>query len=252
MKPILFSILVCILLIASACSPVNTPSPNMQAIVQKILADYSADISSGKISNPEIYSPEMQKLVVDRRAFYRRFFQVALHSNMTILTSRFDHVIIDRNDSKSGVLYVNATELMTGKGIYLSAEVCLPQAIYWAYLHSDDEAIKNELLNSFDVLIAEGKDFIGRSFDETGLSVSTHHLLMQLNHGKFQIIEDNHTDENPQDNPGGFDVVDWHDGNFQRKPPDMTRYPDFQKYIKCIEQNGQMLLNEYKSMYQAQ
>ena len=251
MKPVVRCLLFLSLLLMTGCLSAKTPAIDVQTAVQEILLDYSNSVASGTIAHPDWYSPTMQKLVLDRHAFYKRFSQVALHSDMTILSARFGQITIEQYDPGSDLIHVRASELVSGEGVYLSRQVCFPQAVYWASLHSESEIIKNDLMEYFDVLTADTQTFKGTPFDETGLSVSEHRLLIQFRGGIFQIIEDSYTDVNPQDNPQGLDVVNWKDGDFQRKPSDLTTYPDFQLYEECIEQNGITLLNEYKLLYGA-
>jgi hypothetical protein len=112
------------------CSSGPTPRPDIDSLIQKLLDDYSQSTGSGHITHPEWYSSEMQKFILDRHAFYRHFFQTALHSAMTQLSSTFDQVVIEKKDLEAGLIYVNAAELVTGEGIYLSKDVCFPQAVY--------------------------------------------------------------------------------------------------------------------------
>jgi hypothetical protein len=247
-KPIAQIILSYCLLAMAGCSPAKPSQPDIP-VIQKILDDYSASIVSGEIEHPESYSAEMQKLVSDRHAFFGRFFQIALHSDMTHLSSSFEQITIEQYDPESGLLYVNAFELVAGDGIYLSTQACLPQAVYWASLRAGNEVVKMELLDYFGILTADTKTFNGNATGDVSLGVSTHRLIMQLQNGVLQIIEDSFTDVNPQDNPQGIDVVEWQAGHFQRKQIDLTNYPDFQLYRECIEKNGTILLDEYKTLY---
>lgn len=144
-------------------SPIERKSLNQ---VEAVLADYSRALSTGHITQEDLYTPMMRDLIRERRHFYEEYFEVALHSTLESITAEFvfepdsiDAVVAILSgqlkiepDARVSVLpddrlSLQVTEKVTLRGRYQVSpeEYPMVQAARWALARTDDETVKQEL-----------------------------------------------------------------------------------------------------------
>jgi hypothetical protein len=237
--------------VLSACNTLQESPPSIDKSVNILLENYSKTLSDldafGTLNHAWFSYGKVSDLIFERQHFYRVFFQVALHSQLTEITSTFDKPVITQDKNDPEIYYIEAGEILNFKGIYLSRQVCLVQATYWALENASDRRVHSELSRYFNWLLNDMGTIPGDSF-ETGW-VIFHKFTVQNTETEFKVLKDIYTDINPQDNPDGIDVIDWKENSFERKPVDLTQFPDYQKYQSCIESESQNILNNYIHLY---
>jgi len=232
------------LVFAAGCSGISL-APAVDESVPTALVAYSQDLSSGTISRDSLYAPEMKALLQERREFYDEFFFNALHSDLTSITSTYDIRSISEDPEHKDRFVVRAGELLEFKAKYRLEPGGHPivKAAAWAIEHTDDPAVKMELQNLASMHNTSAIWNSTEGYDTA--FVLEHTLLIVRKWDGLQILQDAYTDVNPQDNPGGTDVIEWQDGAFSRKQVDYSAYPDYSMYQTSIEELGQSLLNDY-------
>lgn len=226
----------------AGCSSKVDPT-DLEKDVSAALLDYSNSLATGEIIS-STHSQSMNDLFLERRSFYNEFFQVALHSALTSISSEFEIRTISESPNQVGQFIVEAAEVIDFEGVYLDESDCLIQAVYWASLQVENAEAKTQLVEYFEQLTNEKNHFIGSSFPLTW--IVEHQIIVLFENGKIWLVQDNYTDANSNDNLYGTDTIEWTNGTFSRKKPDLTWWPDFEKYKICIEKQGQELLDEYE------
>jgi Tol biopolymer transport system component len=221
---------------------------------EALLRDYSQALSSGQISHQAFYSPAMRDLIVERRDYYQEFLQVALHSDLLGIDSRYELRSVTPDAVEQGLYHVRAVEWVTLRGRYrqpTSEEYTPARAALWALARTDHPAVREALQ---DHLQREMASYLASLYIEDSYQMDwivTHHLLVQQEADRFTIIQDTF-DDRANDNPDGTDVVEWVDGQFLRRKPDLTLSPDyaiFHEPLETVEHLGQDLLRNYTRTY---
>jgi len=224
-----------------------TPSSTVEEAIKAVLQNYSQSLSVGQITQDDLYSPAMKELLRERRAFYSEFFQVALHATLTGISSTFEINSIVKDEQEAGIYRVEAAEIIEFQGYYLPKKDCLTQAVYWASLQAGESSVKASLLEYFDELTKDKENELwGKSTFSITWIIFSHTLVLSRQDNAFQIIQDTYSDA-ANDNPFGTDVIKWDNGTFTRRKPDLTQWPDFEMYQRCIEEQGKDLLIEYSA-----
>ncbi len=223
-------------------------------VMHELLDDYSQALSSGQVVREELYTHMMRALVEERRGYYRQFHEVAFHSSLLGIESRYglDSIVPDAVD---GSLYhVRAVEWLTTTGRYLAPrpeEYTPTRAALWALARTDHPGVQEALQVLIDRQMREylARLGIGRSYETVW--ILRHHLLARDAGDRFVLVQDAY-DDKANDNEDGIDVVEWVDGRFQRHRPDLTAWPDYAIYhepLKKIEAEGRRLLTSYTRRY---
>ncbi len=245
-----------ILILMTGCSsplPGLTPSPGPTSVptvttaesISTLLAAYSQDLAGDFLADGSIYSAVMKELLQERKLFYNEFFYNALHSNLVSISSTYDVRSIDMDAQNENTFTVKAAEL-----IYFTARYRLEAdghpltlAANWAIAHTDDPKVKQRLAQYISMNETSTYRNSTQGYDTN--FVVEHTFIIRQETNKFLILQDAYTDANPQDNPTGTDVIEWQNGNYIRRKPDYSGYPDYKIYHTPIEELGQTLLDDY-------
>jgi hypothetical protein len=232
------------LVISAGCSAF-APGPSLDSSIPEVLSSYSDDLSSSGMPHASMYSQEMKDLLQERKSFYTDLFPNALHSDLISISSTWDIRSISENPLHRNTFIVQAAELLEFKAKYRLEPDGHPivRAAAWAIEHTDDQAVKHELMNLSAMHSTAASANATEGYDTA--FVLEHTLVLVRKWNGFQIVEDSYTDANPQDNPDGTDVIKWQDGMFTRRQPDYSAYPDYSMYHTSIEVLGQSLLDDY-------
>ena len=241
-KIILFISLVTLLV---ACQATPSARPTIEESVSIILTEYSQDLSNESIANDSLYSLPMKALLEERKSFYKEFFLMALHSDLTSISSTYDIRSISQDINQENTFIVEAAEVIDFKAKYRVEPGGHPliNAAKWAIAHTENLDIRKRLQEYSAMYETETRKHATDGF-ETDFVVE-HTLIVLTETNNFQIVQDAYTDANPQDNPMGTDVIEWENGTFTRKKPDYMSYPDYYIYHVGVEELGKNLLNDY-------
>jgi hypothetical protein len=223
----------------------SNPTPTITESLTKALSSYSRDLASGTVSQDTLYSSAMRRLLQERRHFYNEFFSLALHSDLLSLSSSFRIRSITEDARLQGTYHIKAVELIETHARYRLEPGGHPliNAANWAIAHTRDAAVIEEL-EQYRAMYSTSLQRTSTDGYDTDLVVE-HDMIITRAGADFQIQEDSYTDANPQDNPGGTDVIEWQDGAFTRTTPDYAGYPDYSIYHTSVEDLGRSLLNDY-------
>jgi len=222
--------------------------------MRDLLDDYSRALSSGQVVREELYTHMMRALVEERRGYYRQFHEVALHSSLLGIESRYrlESIVPDAVD---GSLYhVRAVEWLTTTARYREPgpeDYAPTRAALWALARTDHPGVQQALQYLKDRQMREylARLNLGRSYQIVW--ILRHHLLARDAGDRFVVVQDAY-DDKANDNEDGTDVVEWVDGRFQRHRPDLTAWPDYEMYhepLETIEAEGRRLLASYTRRY---
>jgi Tol biopolymer transport system component len=221
--------------------------------VQALLDDYSQALSSGEIAHPVFYSPAMQDLIPERRSYYDEFHQVALHSDLLGIGSRYELRSVTPDAVEDGLYHVRAVEVVVTTGRYrppTAQEYTLTRAALWAMARTDHPAVREALHEYIAQQMRSAAARFGDGESYETCWIVQHHLLVQQGQDALIIVQDSFTDA-ASDNPGS-DVVDWAGGQFVRHKPDLTLWPDYVMYhepLAKIESLGRSMLDRYSRRY---
>jgi hypothetical protein len=226
----------------------------MDDLIRALLRDYSQALSSGQITQMESYAPAMRELIAERRAYYQEFHQVALHSSLLGVHSRYEIDSIAPDPAEEGLYDVQAVEVVTLRGRYREPtreEYTSTRAALWALARTDHPAIQEALQEHIDREMAGylARLNIGTSYETVW--IVRHHLLIREGADGPVIVQDTF-DDKANENPDGTDVVDWIDGQFVRRKPNLTLWPDYAMYhepLEKVEAVGRRLLESYTQRY---
>jgi len=241
-KIILFISLVTLLV---ACQATPSARPTIEESVSIILTEYSQNLSNESIANDSLYSLPMKALLEERKSFYKEFFLMALHSDLTSISSTYDIRSISQDINQENTFIVEAAEVIDFKAKYRVEPGGHPliNAAKWAIAHTENLDIRKRLQEYSAMYETETRKHATDGY-ETGFVVE-HTLVIASERDNYQIIQDSYTDANPQDNPNGTDVIEWQDGMFTRQKPDYAGFPDYYIYHTSVEELGKSLLNDY-------
>ncbi len=258
------------------CPPI---SRSLLQEIDVLLTDYSHALTTGEIMEVSYYSPEMQRLIKNRRWFYAEYVNVSAMSELQNLTAEFFYqprkdysvpalvtVLLDSNsfgprwdalrgrsvavpvDAQLRVLSDDRFSLRVTEMVTVYAKYSVPPEEYpvvlgarWALERTTDPLVKEELQK----YITSSMNEVRPSFEE-GYEFATiiyHHMIVQRTSTGLQIIEDTFTDRDtifP-----GADNVTWVDGSFVRDTSSFTRTAEYLLYQQSVEEIGKSLLKRY-------
>jgi hypothetical protein len=226
----------------------------VEDLIRHLLGDYSQALSSGQIAQPESYSPAMRDLIAERRAYYQELYQVALHSSLLGIQSRYQIDSIVPDTAEEDLYVVQAREMVTLRGRYREPtpeEYTSTRAALWALARTDHPAVQEALQEQIAREMAAYLAGMDTASSYEIPSFVRHHLLVREGADGLIIVQDTF-DDKARDNPDGIDVVDWIDGQFVRRKPDLTLWSDYAMYhepLDKVEAEGRRLLESYTQRY---
>lgn len=214
---------------------------------ENILTDYSHYLETGETIYGPNYSSEMLKLVDERRSYYQEFFNNALHSNLLGLKSEFrvDNATITSQKENMYTLHVGEKIIMHGNPKVMSPDdYPLIQSAKWALTETVDEGIRNRL-NEYILSMQKGVTESIQNGVEIEFFVQ-HDIDFDVIDGHNRIIKDTFSDK-ANDNGEGYDIMRWTEQGFERYKPDWWQFPDYEMYLRSIEDIGHALMVEYQA-----
>jgi len=232
----------------------GTPPSLSGEQAQALLDDYSQTLSSGQIGHEGFYSEAMLGLINERRAYYQEFHQVALHSSLLGISSRYELDSVAPDAVEDGLYHIQAVEMVTTTGRYREptpGEYTSTRAALWALARTDHPAVQQALQEYITREMARYLARVNTASNYDTVWIVRHQLLIRAGESGSTIMEDTF-DDKASDNTEGFDVVNWVDGRFVRHKPDWTGFPDYVMYhepLEKVEALGRSLLQDKTRTY---
>ena len=235
----------------SGMNPNNPSIVNYVSVNERIdplLNDYSNYLVNGRTQNNNQFSSSMNKLVIDRRQFYKEFLEIGLHTTFVGFESKFTPISdanIEKFDSSIYSLHVTENVTLHGKSMISSPEEYpLVQSAHWAIAHSDNEIITQKLNEYLENMVNSVNDSLHEDIKIE--LVLKHTIKVEDKNGDLLILQDEYDDKSIDDT-AGTDVVMWRGGEAVRVKPDWTQSPDFIFFHTPVEKLGKSLLSDYEA-----
>ncbi|HMN15228.1 MAG TPA: hypothetical protein PKD55_23155 [Bellilinea sp.] len=204
-----------------------------------MLTAYEDALSSSTTTSEQKLSSAVITLVKERQAYYEKYFDLALHSELTNIESRFDREsILSRDLGKTTITeFVNLTGIPK---LQVASDYPVYQAALLAMKKTDDK----EALDKLEKYAQELLEGVEQSIDEgkfTITIVNSHTMQIDLTTG--QLLLDEYTSKSVDD--AGTDLAVLVDGKITIIEPDMSQMSDYRIYSPSIEILAQELLETF-------
>lgn len=140
-------------------------------------SDYSNYLETGSTSKNCSYSIQMDQLVLDRKEYYKEFFNKGLHSNLVSLNSEFiteNEVEIKQKESGYVVSLIERVTLY-GKPISTNPEEYpLIQAANWALNRTEDSEVQFTLKRYVESMV---KGVVDSAKSDVEIVLTIHHEI---------------------------------------------------------------------------
>lgn len=211
-------------------------------------SDYSNYLETGSTSKNCSYSIQMDQLVLDRKEYYKEFFNKGLHSNLVSLNSEFiteNEVEIKQKESGYVVSLIERVTLY-GKPISTNPEEYpLIQAANWALNRTEDSEVQFTLKRYVESMV---KGVVDSAKSDVEIVLTIHHEIeIRKEYNQYIFVSDSFADKSA-DNSTGFDNITWSEHGYDRSKPTWVYMPDYYIYNIPIEVIGQKLLDDFRNI----
>lgn len=241
LKSMPFVIVLMMLFCASGTHANNQHDQCLQQI-EKALNTYSSAMGVKLYQKDNILSNQVHNLIVERKLFYARYFQLGLHSKLLNISTDFETTTAI--ELSENTYQVQETVTLTGKPILQVAE---DYPVYKAYLLAAKMAKDTDISHYLEQTAVEIRDAVQESIDANTFEITIINLhKVTFNPQTGQLVSDSFTSE-ANDDPG-TDKVEWVDGKAKRVEPDFTRLPDYEIYAISVEVLAQQILEDLNAV----
>lgn len=235
-------VLIVSLFLTSLSTPADAFAQNQSDQTQTItsmLNAYEDALSSSTTPPEQTISPSVVALVKERQAYYKKYFDLGLHSELTDIESRFDQESILSKDT----VKTTVTEIVNLTGIpklQVAGDYPVYQAALLAMKQTDDKEIIIKL-EKHAIELLEG---VQQSIDEGKFTITIINLhTMTFDPVTGQLLMDEYTSKSVDD--AGTDQAVLINGKTALIEPDMSQMPDYRIYTTPIETLAQELLETF-------
>ena len=189
----------------------------------------------------DLLSDQVHNLIVERKLFYERYFQIGLHSDLLSISTNFEPTTAIQLSENTYQMQEMVT--LTGKPLLQVAE---DYPVYRAYLLAAEMAKDADLSRYLEQTAEEIRAAVQESIDANTFEITIINLhKVAFNPQTGQLVSDSFTSE-ANDDPG-TDKVEWVDGKAMRVEPDFTHLPDYEIYDISVEVLAQRILEDLKA-----
>jgi len=237
LKSMPFLIVLMMLFSASGTHANNQHDQRLQQI-EKALNTYSSAMGVKLYQKDNILSNQVHNLIVERKLFYTRYFQLGLHSKLLNISTDFETTTAI--ELSENTYQVQETVTLTGKPILQVAE---DYPVYKAYLLAAKMAKDTDISHYLEQTAEEIRSAVQESIDANTFEITIINLhKVTFNPQTGQLVSDSFTSE-ANDDPG-TDTVEWVDGKAKRVEPDFTNMVDYEIYSISVEDLAQQILED--------
>ncbi len=235
-------VLVLTLLIGVSGAQANSQHDQLKQHFDKALSAYSSAMGAKLYQKNDLLSDQVHNLIVERKLFYERYFQLGLHSELLNISTKFEPTAAVQLSENT--YQVQEMVTLTGKPILQVAE---DYPVYRAYLLAAEMAKDADLSRYLKQTAEEIRAAVQESIDANTFEITIINLhKVAFNPQTGQLVSDCFTSE-ANDDPG-TDKVEWVDGKAMRVEPDFTHLPDYEIYNVTVEVLAQQILEDLKAV----